>query len=106
MKNTTIRLQDLESIFYFFMIMLILSTCILICYAASSITYICVYKVQLYLSNPNSTLVQLYKMDAIYLHCTFILCRHWKDVNIGDYLIKRESLLGLLDGGHHVLLPL
>jgi hypothetical protein len=46
------------------------------------------------------------KMDVIYLHCTFILCRHWKDVSIGDYLIKRGSLLGLLDGGLHVLLPL
>jgi len=47
-----------------------------------------------------------YKVDGLYLNNTFILYRHWKDVNIGDYQIQRESLLGLLDGGHRVLLPL
>uniref|UniRef100_M1BHN5 Alpha-amylase n=1 Tax=Solanum tuberosum TaxID=4113 RepID=M1BHN5_SOLTU len=36
----------------------------------------------------------------------FYVIRQLKDVNTGDYPIRRENLLALLDGGHLVLLPL
>jgi hypothetical protein len=115
-KNTTIRLQEPESNFYDYADFINLYLHMLYCICKVLLTY--VYVRYNYISATRTPLWwylywsmaflvrQNYKMDVIYLQCTFILFRHWKDVNIGDYRIKRESLLGLLDGGHHVLLPL
>lgn len=51
-------------------------------------------------------LIVRWKCRILYLQNLVISFRHWEDVNIGAYLIRRESLQGLLAGGHLEQLPL
>ena len=46
----------------------------------------------------------VWKVRSIFIP-KIILYRHWKDVSIGGYQIRRESLQEFWDGGHLVLLP-
>lgn len=100
--------SDIESDSLFFMVYLISAFSIWLPYSSSTKAWLDILMMVFFLIE----LLILFLFFGIRWKCRiFYLCnlvisfRHWTDVNIGDYLTRRESLQGLLAGGHLEQLP-